>query len=204
MTTVSRTCQCRKYTHIAVLVATCPGQPSTRKLLRPHVVGKAIWYVCGSSSSVKAAQLHISSAAHPCYVPICLAINPSDISSPHSLYCTRPFCRSRKEGPSPIIRCLYATYDWVPAAWHGRQTMPTAFPTFFRRPTLSNRLTKVLNAPLDPSRFRRCNHAIVRVEEVILMPILLSTLTPLFCALHHNRHPVMHHRIHHHIENGGG
>ena len=36
------------------------------------------------------------------------------------------------------------------------------------------------------------------------MPTILSTLAPLFRALHHHLHPVTHHRIHHHIEYGGG
>ena len=52
---------------------------------------------------------------------------------------------------------------------------------------------------LEPSRVRRCNHTIVRVEEVILIPTLFSTLALLFCALFHHRHPVTHHCIHHHI-----
>ena len=37
-----------------------------------------------------------------------------------------------------------------------------------------------------------------------MMSTLLSTITPLFRALHHHRHPEPHHRIHHHIEYGGG
>ena len=36
------------------------------------------------------------------------------------------------------------------------------------------------------------------------MPTLFYTLAPLFLFLHHHRHPVTHHCIHHHIENGGG
>ena len=36
------------------------------------------------------------------------------------------------------------------------------------------------------------------------MPTLLSTLAPLFRDLYHHCNPVPHHRIHHHIEYGGG
>ena len=52
---------------------------------------------------------------------------------------------------------------------------------------------------LEPLWVQQCNHTIVRVEEGILMPTLFSTLIPLFRALHCHRHPVPHHRIHHHI-----
>ena len=57
---------------------------------------------------------------------------------------------------------------------------------------------------LDPSRVQRCNDAIIRAEEVILMPTLFSTLARLFCALHRHCHPVTHYCTHHHVENGGG
>ena len=57
---------------------------------------------------------------------------------------------------------------------------------------------------LEPSWVQQCDNAIIRVEEGILMPTLLSTLAPLFCSLHHHRHPVPHHHIHPHIETGGG
>ena len=36
---------------------------------------------------------------------------------------------------------------FLPAAWHGRNTIPTVFLTFVSRPTLSNIPTKLLNAP---------------------------------------------------------
>ena len=54
------------------------------------------------------------------------------------------------------------------------------------------------------SGVRRGNHAIVRVEEVSLMPTLISTLSPILRAHNHYRHPVAHHRIHHHIKDGVG
>ena len=57
---------------------------------------------------------------------------------------------------------------------------------------------------LETSWVRRCNHAIVRVEGFILMPTLMSTLAPLFRSLHHHIQPVLHHRIHNHIECGWG
>ena len=56
---------------------------------------------------------------------------------------------------------------------------------------------------LDPSWVQRCNHAIVRVEEVVMMPTLLSTLSLLLCVLYHHRQSVYNHCIHHQIENGG-
>ena len=44
--------------------------------------------------------------------------------------------------------------------------------------------------PLDPSRLRRCNYAIFRIEEGIMMLTLMSELAPLFRSLHHHIHPV--------------
>ena len=57
---------------------------------------------------------------------------------------------------------------------------------------------------LKPLQFRRCNHAIFRVEEGIFMSVLLSSPTLLFYDLCHHLNLVLHHRIHHHVENGGG
>ena len=66
MTTVSRTCQCRKWTRIAVLFAARPGHPSTGQLRGPPLEGKAMRYVRGSSPVAEVVQLHLSSAARPC------------------------------------------------------------------------------------------------------------------------------------------
>ena len=57
---------------------------------------------------------------------------------------------------------------------------------------------------LEPSWVQRCNHAIIRIEEGILTPTPFYALSPLSLSLHHHRHPVSHHRIHHHIEYGVG
>ena len=57
---------------------------------------------------------------------------------------------------------------------------------------------------LDSSRVRLCHHAIICIEEAILMSDLLSGTTPLFRTLHHYCDPILRHRIHHHVEDGGG
>ena len=57
---------------------------------------------------------------------------------------------------------------------------------------------------LEPSWVWWLDHASIHVEEVILVPDLFSTPAPLFCALCHHWDPVMYHRIHHHVEDGGG
>ena len=54
------------------------------------------------------------------------------------------------------------------------------------------------------SGVRQGNHDIVRVEEVSLMPTLLSTLALILRARYHYRHLVVYHRIHHQIKYGGG
>ena len=56
---------------------------------------------------------------------------------------------------------------------------------------------------LDPAGVLECNHATVRIEEVILVPSLLFMLAPILLALYHCRHPVSHHQIHHHNKYGG-
>ena len=48
------------------------------------------------------------------------------------------------------------------------------------------------------------HHAIVHVEEVSLVPTLLSTLSPILRALYYHCHSVSHHGIHHYIKYGGG
>ena len=124
-TTVSQTCRCRKWTRIDVLVAARSGHPSNGHIRGPPLAGKALRYVCSSSPVDKVVQLHLSSTDRPCCVFMCPAIDPAAISS---LHYTRPFCRSQREGPSPVIHCQYAASNWVPAAWHGRQTMTNVFP----------------------------------------------------------------------------
>ena len=106
MTTVSRTCRCRKWTSIAVLVAACPGHPSNGQIRGPLLDGKVMWYVRIYSPLAKFVQLHLSSAARSCCVFMCPSIDPAAIHSPHSLHCTRPFCCSQQECPSPVIRTL--------------------------------------------------------------------------------------------------
>ena len=135
----------RKFTRITVLVAARPGHPPTGHFRGPPAVRKAIRYVRGSSPGGVYAQTRLPSTARPCCVLMYPAINPITISSLYSLKCTSPFCRSWYEGPSPVIRWLYATSDWVPATWHGRQTMPTVFQKLVCRPTLSKIPTKVLH-----------------------------------------------------------
>ena len=53
---------------------------------------------------------------------------------------------------------------------------------------------------LNPTGVQQCNHAIVCVEEGILVPTLLSTLASLLSSLYHHRHPLLHHCIHYHIK----
>ena len=45
MTTVSRTCRCRKCTRINVLITARPGHPSTGQLRGPPAVGNSILMV---------------------------------------------------------------------------------------------------------------------------------------------------------------
>ena len=146
MITMSRTCRLQKCIRIAVRVPALSGNPSTWQLLGPPLVRKASRYVCGSPPVAEASQIHRSYFAFPCCVIRWDASEPAAISFPHSPHYTRSFCRSRYVGPSPVIFRLYATSDCVPAAWHGRQTMLTVFPTFVRRPTRSNKLTRALNS----------------------------------------------------------
>ena len=54
----------RIYCYIAVHVAARPGHPSTRKLCRPPLAGKAMRYVHVSSPVVEVVQLHLSSAVN--------------------------------------------------------------------------------------------------------------------------------------------
>ena len=136
MTTVSRTCRWKKFTCIAVLVTARPVHPSTGQFRGPPVVRKSILYVRGYSPGSLDAQLRPPSAALQRCICMCPASNPSAISSPQSLHWTRTLCRSHYENPSPIIHLLYATSDFVPASWNGRQTMPTVFLTLVRMPTL--------------------------------------------------------------------
>ena len=133
----------KKCIRISVLIPACPGQPSTGQLRGPPLVGKAIRYVCGSPPVAEASQLHRSSASCPCCVTLWCVNYPAAISFLDSLHCTRSLCRSRYVGPSPVIFLPYASADCVPAAWQGRQTMLTVFPTLVHRPTLSNKLTSV-------------------------------------------------------------
>ena len=146
-TTVSRTCRWKNCTRIAVLVAARPGHPSTGQFRGPPTVRKSIVYIRGSSPGDMAAQLRILYAALPFCVCMCPAINPSAISSSHSLHCTCPLCLFRYQCPSPVIHLPYAAFDCVPAAWNRQQTMPTVFLTLVISPTLSNRPTKVLKYP---------------------------------------------------------
>ena len=93
MTTASRTCQFIKCTCIVVLFSTRPGHPSTWQIHRRPLVGKDVRYVHGSSPMSDVFQIHISSPAFPWCVILFLTNDPSTISSPYSLHCTRPLWR---------------------------------------------------------------------------------------------------------------
>ena len=73
MTTVSSTSQCRKWTHITVLVAAWPGHPSTGQLYGPPLAGKSMQYMRSSSLMDEVFQLRLASAALPCCVILCPA-----------------------------------------------------------------------------------------------------------------------------------
>ena len=119
MTTVSRTCRWKQCTCITVLVAACPGYPSTVHIRGPPVAGNAILYVCGFPPGVVDSQRRLPSADLPYYVYMCPASEPSAISPPHYLHWIQPLCISHYTGPSSIILLPYATSNYVPAAWHG-------------------------------------------------------------------------------------
>ena len=77
MTTVSRAFRCRKWTCITILVAACPGHPSTGKLCRPPLDGNAMRYVRVSSpvaevsSSVSPLPIaHTVSSCAPPNIPL--------------------------------------------------------------------------------------------------------------------------------------
>ena len=51
---------------------------------------------------------------------------------------------------------------------------------------------------------RRCDYAVIGVEEGILVPAILSDPALLFRALHHHLNPMYLHHINQHVEDGGG
>ena len=82
--------------------------------------------------------------------------------------------------------------------------MPTVFPKLVYRPTLSNRLTRVLNAPWIQRGYDKATMPIVCVKKSRLVPPLLSQLAPLFRVHNNSCHPVAYYRVHHHIKDGRG
>ena len=101
MTTLSRTCRCRKFTNIAVLIAARSIHTSTGNLHGPPAVGKAIWYVRGSSPRVEAAQLRLSSAARLC-IYSCAPPSTQAPSPPRNPYTAPvPSATPVKKGPLP-------------------------------------------------------------------------------------------------------
>ena len=94
MTMVSRTCRYIKCTRIAILVTALPGHLSNGQICGSPLAGNYMQYVRVSSPMAEVFQIHISSAALPCCVILFPANDPATISSPHSLHCIRPFCRS--------------------------------------------------------------------------------------------------------------
>ena len=65
MTTVSRTCRCRKCTRIDVLVAARPGHPSTGHLRGPLLAGNVNRNVCGPPTAAGVPQIRRVSATLP-------------------------------------------------------------------------------------------------------------------------------------------
>ena len=57
----------------------------------------------------------------------------------------------------------YAASDRLPTAWKGWQTMLNVFLKFFRRPTLSNRPTRVSKSPC--SQWGQTRQPIQRMRE---------------------------------------
>ena len=99
---------------------------------------------------------------------------------------------------------LYAASDRFPAAFQGRQTMTTVFPTLVCKTHLVKQADQGVESTMDPAGFRRGKHAIVCIEKGILMPPLLSTIAPLLRVCNDSHHPVAHHCIQQHIKCGGG
>ena len=73
MTTISRTCRCRKCTNIAVLVVAHSGQPSTGQIYGPPMVGKAIGTSAvphpGTSLPNSVSCLPLAHVVSPCAPP---------------------------------------------------------------------------------------------------------------------------------------
>ena len=136
--------------------------------------------------------LHVS-CQQPKYhlPPTLLALNPTPL--PLSVR------RHRSCHPSPVRRLRLRPHQLERVADHS-----DCLPRVSLQAHPSGKAYQGAEIPLEPSRVRRCDHTIVRVEEGILMSALLSMPTPLFHALHHHCNPVPYHRIHHHVENGGG
>ena len=103
----------------------------------------------------------------------------------------------------PVTCHSCAASNCITTTWHGRQTIPTIFPTFFFRPTLSNSPTRVLNTPCSHPGSDNA-HSVILVEEGILVSALMSLPALPTHALYHHLDLVPHHHIHHHIEYVGG
>ena len=93
----------KKWTRIAVRVATLPRHPSTGQCLSPLVVGKAISTVHGSPMGPVVPKCRLLPVTFlPC-VFRWNASNSNAISSTHSKHCNCTRCLSQWEGPAPVI-----------------------------------------------------------------------------------------------------
>ena len=100
---------------------------------------------------------------------------------------------------SPICRL-----QLIPHCLVGETDHTKFLPDFFPQAQPIKQADQGIKCTLEPVGVQQCNHAIISVEEGSLVPNLLPTLALILRSLYHHRHPVSHHRIHHHIKSGGG
>ena len=90
--------------------------------------------------------------------------------------------------PSPVRHLQLIPHRLVGAADHA-----DCLPDISPQANPIKQADQGVECNLEPSGVRQGNHVIVRVEEDILMPTLLSTLTPILRIRYHHRHLVAHH-----------
>ena len=111
MTTLSRTCRCKKWTRIAVLVVACPGHTSTGQIRGPPLSGNAMRYIRGSfpigqGFPYPSLLCRLPMLCHPVprqrsrryLLPALPALDPSLLSLPEG--------GSISRHPSPVCRLL--------------------------------------------------------------------------------------------------